>query len=350
MTSKEKDKSTLKTTYETLRDDFRRIDGLHNDGSFLSHLSGQLSHFCAARVDLLEFYDKLAGIASSKSGAKVEDLLPVISDICETNVSKFYHPILTQVKAVFSLETEALQKLLRAHLDIQKWQFYPSVIALQEAKVKLDEWNLMIQGRETRKLFFSKPQPICPNLQWLNRWKSTLVAKFSLYFYNVLLENSSVSEMRVLCGRHSIDYIYMIHSFQKKYEASCVALIYDLTEVRDFPGLGYRLPIWRKEEIDVLETNPLIFYYPEKPDISQLDILNSGLASKPSSSMSYDRIIPLSDNKNSYFFIRVDPKIVLVVIFHGRKSEKDNFVSSFMFDLSSQLRCTKIFSSLRGFK
>jgi len=42
-----------------------------------------------------------------------------------------------------------------------------------------------------------------------------------------------------------------------------VALIYDLTEVRDFPGLGYRLPIWRKEEIDVLETNPLIFYYPE---------------------------------------------------------------------------------------
>ena len=52
------------------------------------------------------------------------------------------------VLIVFSLETEALQKLLRAHLDIQKWQFYPSVIALQEAKVKLDEWNLMIQGRE----------------------------------------------------------------------------------------------------------------------------------------------------------------------------------------------------------
>jgi hypothetical protein len=48
----------------------------------------------------------------------------------------------------------------------------------------------------------------------------------------------------------------------------------------------------------------------------------------------------------TYFFIRVEPKMTLLVLFRGRRSEKDGTVISFMTDMSSGLRSSRLITSL----
>ena len=51
--------------------------------------------------------------------------------------------------------------------------------------------------------------------------------------------------------------------------------------------------------------------------------------------------------QTTYFIAHLDPRISIVVIYETKKSEKDSYVNNFLLELSSQLRCTKLFSSLK---
>ena len=49
----------------------------------------------------------------------------------------------------------------------------------------------------------------------------------------------------------------------------------------------------------------------------------------------------------TFFLLRVDPKMTLVAMFAGRKSETDHYVNTFMRESASALRCNAIFARLR---
>ena len=51
--------------------------------------------------------------------------------------------------------------------------------------------------------------------------------------------------------------------------------------------------------------------------------------------------------QSTYFITHLEPRISIVVIYETKKSEKDSYVNNFLLDLSSQLRCMKLFSSLK---
>lgn len=52
----------------------------------------------------------------------------------------------------------------------------------------------------------------------------------------------------------------------------------------------------------------------------------------------------------TYFVQRIDPKMFLVVIYESKKSEKDAYTIKFMNELTMDLKCGKIFSSLKTTK
>ena len=55
--------------------------------------------------------------------------------------------------------------------------------------------------------------------------------------------------------------------------------------------------------------------------------------------------------ENTYYLLKIDPQMTLVVIFERAKMEKDPQISGFLLEMASLLRCTKIFASLKpGFK
>ena len=49
----------------------------------------------------------------------------------------------------------------------------------------------------------------------------------------------------------------------------------------------------------------------------------------------------------SAFFLAVSANLTLLVVFDGRRSERDSYVTSFMTETAAALRCSKIYLSLR---
>ena len=49
----------------------------------------------------------------------------------------------------------------------------------------------------------------------------------------------------------------------------------------------------------------------------------------------------------TYFLLRTDPLVTLLVMFETKKVEKDSHVTQFMTNLASELRCTRQFATLR---
>ena len=43
----------------------------------------------------------------------------------------------------------------------------------------------------------------------------------------------------------------------------------------------------------------------------------------------------------------VEPRIMFVLIFEAKKSEKDSYINTFITDMSAQMRCSKLFAALR---
>ena len=53
----------------------------------------------------------------------------------------------------------------------------------------------------------------------------------------------------------------------------------------------------------------------------------------------------------TYFLHQIEPRFYVVIVFDGRKNEKDSTINSFMQDTAISLRCSRNFSSLKpGFK
>ena len=49
----------------------------------------------------------------------------------------------------------------------------------------------------------------------------------------------------------------------------------------------------------------------------------------------------------TYFLLRTDPLVTLLVVFEVKKVEKDSSVTQFMTNLAAELRCTRQFATLR---
>ena len=60
----------------------------------------------------------------------------------------------------------------------------------------------------------------------------------------------------------------------------------------------------------------------------------------------YDRVVHLYDSGvgSTYYLAMIEPRFTLVVVFEGRRGEKDSAVNTFMQETVPQLRCTKVFA------
>jgi len=61
---------------------------------------------------------------------------------------------------------------------------------------------------QTKKLgFVPSPKVWSPVLHgWMSRYKNALVSKFSLYFFEVLCRQGSLSDVKVLTAKTSVDF------------------------------------------------------------------------------------------------------------------------------------------------
>ncbi|GIY41564.1 KICSTOR complex protein C12orf66 homolog [Caerostris darwini] len=77
---------------------------------------------------------------SSSKFMKFDILLNALNEIIKTNLKLFHHPMLSPIKSSFSLECEIIVKLLEAEIHMQNWRFLPSLLCLHDAHSKLGSW------------------------------------------------------------------------------------------------------------------------------------------------------------------------------------------------------------------
>lgn len=53
-------------------------------------------------------------------------------------------------------------------------------------------------------------------------------------------------------------------------------------------------------------------------------------------------------NQYTYVLVSIEPSIYLVIIFDSKKTEKDAYISNFISEFCVNLRCLKIFVSLKS--
>lgn len=346
--------NSLKSAYDTLRMECRRTEEFSKVTQLdllVVHLLGQLAQFASARLELMEFYEKLSAFGTSKQN-NLEELLPQIHKLSQTNDAKFHHPLMTPLKSSFSHECEILAHLLDANAEMASWNYLPALLKINETQAKLDTWAKVFQLKETRRLGLFKNPTSSQLFQWLMKFKCLSVSKFTLYFYEVLSKYSTPQDLKALCAKQSLDYVNLIQAFQRKADARAVSLILDVNGLDSFRGPGYVHPSKPVDTPKGLDSYPCIFTSPDKSirEIPYWPSVIMLLADRIQELSNYEKLVYVFDHRvqRTYFLQRVEPRLTLVLIFESKRLEKESYIISFMNEITQQLRGTRIFNCLKG--
>lgn len=315
----------------------------------ISHFCRQLQNFIQARLDLVDVYEKLTE-TSGKKYTSVDGIAFRLSMLCRQYHKYFHHPLLAPIKEGMTLECESLMTLIRATIDMQHWRFLPTLYDLQDAQSKLNYWAASTFNKEAprRRFKVSKTQPAPRLYEWLCKFKDFLLAKFTLYFHATLSKNFPLANFKSSCSKLSIDYYSRLSNFQRKVDALFLALMYDVSNEKDFRGLGYNFPSNDYQQPQGKNTLQAMVVIPSEgraklnslqAEIYMIVMTNQQVVTKEGHYQFHDNI-----KKLTYSITRPDSNVVLVVVCEGQKPERDAHIRSFSLEITNQFAFLNIFS------
>ncbi|KAJ8262367.1 hypothetical protein GJAV_G00165620 [Gymnothorax javanicus] len=355
-------KDSIRTIYTSLYNELKKVvtTGRNVAGGtapyledLLSHLAEQLCYFIQARMEVTDFYEKLHSLSSQKAISS-EELVSILESVVQKYSSRFHHPILSGLESSFGVELDVLIQLLRSQAQISEWRFLPSLLNLHSAHSKLQAWGQGFERqRETRKHLFGGQvqkavQP--PHLfLWLLRLQNALLAKFSFYFHEALVRQTSLSDMKALTAKTSPDYLGRILGFIRKHDAVNVSLIFDNQGSESFQGHGYHHPHSYREAPKGVDQYPAVVSLPSDRPVMHWPSVIMIMSDRAAELNSLDKVVHFYDDKvqSTYFLSRPEPHFTIIVIFDTKKSEKDSHIVSFLQEICSSLRNSKPFCSLK---
>jgi len=182
---------------------------------------------------------------------------------------------------------------------------------------------------------------------WLLKFKGTLLSKLSLYFYEILARNSnSAFDIRLISTKLQTDYISKLSNFQKKSDALAICLVFDARDIDFYPN-GYQHPVRPPEVPTGMDTFPAVLSIPQKPLSRWPSVVM--LISGRMSDLNSDKLVGFFDSQvqSTYFILRIEPRMFLLLVYESKKSEKDSYIVKFMNEIVNELKCGRIFSSLK---
>ncbi|XP_033302629.1 KICSTOR complex protein C12orf66 homolog isoform X5 [Bombus bifarius] len=319
--------NSLRTVYESLKSDLKRVEemtrGTNSIGATVAEVSNQLCQYITAKIQLIDFYEKMYNMSINSKTMKYQELLQCIEGIVEIHSLSCSHLALTAIKASLTLECEILVQLTKAQVELQHWRFLSTLMALYGAQTRMSAWERTLQSKEC--LIFKS--------------KST----------TSIVSMASPGEMRSIMSKQNVDYYHKIQSFQRKHDVLAVLIIFDSRGVED-AGLGYRHP---RREPNTSEQFPVVLSCPsvfvQKPSI-HLDNIQKRIKERHTELLAMDKIIYYKNVKDicTYAMYNTDPRMTLVTVSeNGKQKDKEAHIASFMTDLCVQIRCNKIYESLK---
>ncbi|XP_061407857.1 KICSTOR subunit 2 isoform X2 [Lethenteron reissneri] len=368
-------KDTLRSMYGSLCSELRRVTGsgaqaaagsgggnaaVHSE-DILGHLAEQLGHLVQSRQEMADLYEKLHGLSLGRHATPGE-LLASLGAVTQKFSSRVHHPVLSALSSSFQHETEALGHLLRAQRDVSSWLFLPALLELHAAHAKLAAWASRGSERardgaaappQRKPLFGGAAQRVAPTPhlhQWMVKYKTFLLAKFSFYFHEALSRQAG-GEMKSLTAKTSPDFFGKVSSFIKKTDAANVSLIFDTRGLEDsFKGHGYHYPGSYPEGLKVpAEGFVPVLSLPIERTAMHWSALSMVLAERSSELACAERVVHAYDEKaqSTYYLARPEPRFTIAVVYESRRSEKDSGVHAFLLETAAALKQSKPFASLK---
>lgn len=306
----------------------------------ISHFCKQLQNFIQARQDMIDIYGKLTE-ASSQKYTSVDGIAFRLSMLCRQYHKYFHHPLLEPIKEGMTLECESLMTLIKATIDIQHWRFLASLCDLQDAQSKLNYWAACTFNKESTRRRFKVSKTPAPRLyEWLCRFKDFLIAKFSLYFHSVLSRNFPPANFRLACSRLSVDHHAKLVSFQRKTDALFVALLYDVSNEKDFRGFGYNFPSRDYQLPQGKSTLQPMLVIPQEgkaklsglqAEVYMIVVTNTDILIKDGHYKFHDNI-----KKLTYHLTKPDVNVVFMVVCEGQRTDRDSTIRTFSIEFANQ--------------
>nr|XP_024216794.1 KICSTOR complex protein C12orf66 homolog [Halyomorpha halys] len=341
--------NSLKSMYESLKTDLNKIEDANSTDQNINSLINQLIQFLTARIQLIDFYEKIYILGTSVKHINYYELQNQIEQIIESHTFSFLHPMLKPIRNTVTNECAILIHLFGAHVELQNWNFIPSIMHLQAAHTKLTSWEKSLQSKESWKLGFGtsflKGSHLPQLYQWLHKLKSSVLNKFT--GKNTLKSISLVIGIEFENGQFRSQ---ILQSLPKKSMASSVLLLFDPSGLVNWAGPGFQHPE-RPKELLTSQYLVMIAHPPFKYGDRMVGISKALSERSPEYTLP-DKVVSVynAEDKCSYFISSIDLRITLVAIFDMKKDERDINVVNHLTEFCSQVRCTKLYQSLKTAK
>jgi len=344
-----------KNLYESIHNEMQRIADVHPKVDSLSEMAtkvaADVSTLAKGRLQLMEVYERLCSVFPKP--LPYREVIGTVKAVGEMakNVSSIE---VAPWRDVFQLEVGVFHDYLMSATHMQIWGFFESLILLQSGSDQLAKWTDIIQTRETKKLSFASSLlrgvggTAEPHLYlWFYKLKAMLLSKFSLYFHITLSGQTSSTELKALSAKLAVDQQARISAFHRKVDAQSVNVVFDAVGLEPYTGPGYHHPDNNQAGNSGLELYPSVFSHPAQPKEHWPSIVM--LLSGHATELAEDKPVYLYDSgvQATYFFNMIEPRFTLVLVFEGKRAERESTINMFIQEIVPQLRCSKVFASLK---
>ncbi|XP_025200467.1 KICSTOR complex protein C12orf66-like [Melanaphis sacchari] len=337
MLERKEDENYLDFVYKTLYQDLEKLQTEVDDNYVIKFMT-TLLQFISVRLQLLELYDKLYEIGSSNSWINFSELSETVKNI-QNDLNNF-SPV-DQVLRIVRYELDCIQCLFKCHEHLGEWSYFDSLISLKESSDAFILWEKCYQNKESWRfgsLFMSK-SILPPLLLWFKRFKHMTISKFMLYFYGILVRQSSLREVKNTSETKNLHFFTKMQQLKQKAEALSAMLVFESPEYAtdDDSSNGSQSII----KMDPYIKYKIIISYPKVPvkfDVVEKMKINEG-------EHSVNKIEIITDENITYMIMRVDLKIIFILCFNGKPKNEEREKASTL-EFVSMLRCHKYFTSV----
>ncbi|KAG0173520.1 hypothetical protein DFQ28_008208 [Apophysomyces sp. BC1034] len=362
---------SLNSLYSSLAEDVAKEISMLDTGTsansqdklVLLHIMTALIELCKVRLTLINIYQS---IAAQSSEAVTEDLT-LLSETCE---KAQLDERLNLLGIGVQKEINILSLLLKAREAIKDYAFQDTCIALFMCKQDLTEWKRLCQLQDFPKKSSARSEESRENstwrfslfggpsenqkqgdnwphtIRWQAKYLDNLTARMTLYFNTILLSKENiVSEddpEKALWKGIKIDYHDQICTFRRRFGAHNIGLVYEVTAAVPFHPQGYVCSKTSYEAPQGIHSFPFIYCHPSQPPRDHLpNIISMIQGCKNKLADPKGGPVYFFDSKiaSTYYLMRVDEHVVMVIIYLDRHVHCEPTTAEFM---------TKVVTSLRG--
>eukprot|EP00092_Neocalanus_flemingeri_P013318 GFUD01014356.1.p1 GENE.GFUD01014356.1~~GFUD01014356.1.p1 ORF type:complete len:324 (-),score=91.77 GFUD01014356.1:331-1254(-) len=307
---------------------------------------------------MVDIYERLSGFCPAPPPYR--EIISVLTAVTEeTQKTDGECVVSAPWVTVVKYENNILMDFMSAASAMQSWNFFESIMLLQRGGEMLALWEEIVQAREARKLSFASSLlrgvsgSAEPHLYlWFQRLKASLISKFSLFFYQTLAQQTTPTEMKSLCARLSLDQAARLSAFQKRADAQSISVLFDATGLASYNGRpGYHHLEKEQPQMSGLDLFPVVFSTPTQPSHHFPNLVM--ILTDQNTDLATDKTVHFYDGGvgSTYFLHLIEPRFYVVIIFDGRRSERDSTINTFIQETALQLRCSKTFAALKpGYK